>query len=213
MYFGEIMRENIADLIRNDIIHLRFRPGDPLSENKLAVEFQVSRTPIREALRRLSLEGLVTITPNLGARVADINLRDFQELIEFRIILERGLARLIARNANAADIVEMKQLNQMIQHEKTDDLDRLTDFDSEFHQLCRRAGHNRLLQDHMAMTQTKFTWVMRMISYRPQLLMVELPKFIVAIENRDEAALAHILVEHVEYFIEQMRRETVKAFA
>ena len=65
----------------------------------------------------------------------------------------------------------------------------------------------------MAMTQTKFTWVMRMISYRPELLMVELPKFIDAMENRDEAALAHILVEHVEYFIDNMQKETVKAFA
>lgn len=207
------MKEDIVDLIRNDIIHLRFRPGDPLSENKLAEEFQVSRTPIREALRRLSLEGLVTITPNMGARVADINLRDFRELIEFRIMLERGLARLIARNATAADIADMKKLNDKIQREKTDDLDKLTDFDTEFHHLCRQAGHNRLLEDHMAMTQTKFTWVMRMISYRPELLMVELPEFIVAMENRDEAALARILVEHVEYFIENMRKETVKAFA
>lgn len=207
------MKEDIADLIRNDIIHLRFRPGDPLSENKLAEEFQVSRTPIREALRRLSLEGLVTITPNLGARVADINLRDFQELIEFRIILERGLARLLARNATPADIAEMKQLNEKIQREKTDDLDKLTDFDSEFHHLCRRAGHNQLLADHMAMTQTKFTWVMRMISYKPELFMVELPNFIVAMEKRDEAALADILVEHVEYFIENMQKETVKTFA
>ena len=207
------MRENITDIIRNDIIHLRFRPGDPLSENRLAEEFQVSRTPIREALRRLSLEGLVTITPNLGARVADMNLRDFQELIEFRIILERGLARLVARNATAADIVSMKQLNEKIQRENTDDLDKLTDFDSEFHHLCRQAGHNRLLADHMAMTQTKFTWVMRMTSYKPELFMVELPKFIKAMEKRDEAALVHILVEHVEYFIDNMQKETVKAFA
>jgi DNA-binding GntR family transcriptional regulator len=207
------MRDDIADLIRNDIIHLRFRPGDPLSENRLAEEFQVSRTPIREALRRLSLEGLVTITPNHGARVADINLRDFRELIEFRIILERGLARLIARNATASDIADMKQLNEKIQREKTDDLDRLTDFDTEFHRLCRQAAHNRLLEDHMAMTQIKFTWVMRMISYRPEILMVELPNFIKAMENCDEATLARILVEHVEYFIENMRRETVKAFA
>ena len=63
------------------------------------------------------------------------------------------------------------------------------------------------------MTQTKFTWVMRMISYKPELFMVELPNFIVAMEKRDEAALADILVEHVEYFIENMQKETVKTFA
>jgi DNA-binding GntR family transcriptional regulator len=207
------MKKDITGIIRNDIIHLRFKPGDPLSENRLAEEFKVSRTPIREALHRLSLEGLVTITPNLGARVSDINLRDFQELIEFRIILERGLARLVARNATGADIQAMEQLHKRIQREKTDDLDKLTDFDTEFHNICRQAGHNRLLEDHMAMIQTKFTWVMRMISYKPALLMVELPNFKNAMEKRDESAMAHILVEHVEFFVEKMQKETIKAFA
>ena len=206
------MRADIASLIRNDIIHLKFSPGDPLNENKLAEEFHVSRTPVREALRRLSIEGLVTITPNLGARVSEINLRDFQELIEFRIILERGSARLIARNATEADIQAMKQFNAKIQSEKTKDLDMLTDLDSEFHRLCRQAAHNQLLANNMAMIQTKFTWVMRMISYKPELFMIEMPDFIHAVESRDEAFLEKILVRHVEYFIESMRKETLKNF-
>jgi DNA-binding GntR family transcriptional regulator len=206
------MRADIAGSIRNDIIHLRFRPGDPLNENKLAEEFHVSRTPVREALHRLSIEGLVTIVPNLGARVSEINLRDFQELIEFRIILERGSARLIARNATAADIQAMRRLHEKIQTEKTDDLDKLTDFDTEFHHLCHQAAHNQLLANHMAMTQTKFTWVMRMIHYKPELFMIEMPNFIQAMEDRDEAGMERILVEHVEYFIESMRKETLKNF-
>jgi DNA-binding GntR family transcriptional regulator len=206
------MRTDIASLIRNNIIHLKFRPGDPLNENKLAEEFLVSRTPVREALRRLSIEGLVTIVPNLGARVSEINLRDFQELIEFRIILERGSARLIARNATEADIQAMKQLHEKIQSEKTEDLDRLTDLDSEFHHLCRQAAHNQLLGNHMAMTQTKFTWVMRMVSYKPELFMIEMPNFIHTMESRDEAGMEQILVEHVEYFIENIRKETLKSF-
>ena len=92
------MREDIFSLIRNDIVHLKIKPGEPLNEIRLAKELQVSRTPIREALRRLAAEGFVTVTPNVGARVSEINLRDFRELIEFRIILERGVAQLVAVN-------------------------------------------------------------------------------------------------------------------
>lgn len=206
------MRQNIYALIRDRIIHRDFRPGDPLNENKLAEEFQVSRTPVREALHRLSSEGLVTITPNLGARVSDINLRDFRELIEFRIILERGAARLVARNATEKDLEAMAQLHHKLESEQTQDLDRLTDLDTEFHLIIRQATHNRLLQRQMEVIQIKFTWVMRLINYRPELMMVRVPDFIEAMQKHDADRLEHMLVEHVEYFVERLRQETMKNF-
>jgi DNA-binding GntR family transcriptional regulator len=206
------MRQNIYVLIRDRIIHQDFKPGDPLNENKLASEFQVSRTPVREALHRLSSEGLIAITPNLGARVADVNLRDFRELIEFRIILERGAARLVSRNATEKDMEAMAQLGHKLESEQTRDLDRLTDLDTEFHLIIRQATHNRLLQKQMEVIQIKFTWVMRLIGYRPELIMVRIPDFIEAMQQHDADRLEHMLVEHVEYFVERLRQETIKNF-
>jgi len=206
------MRQNIYALIRDRIIHQDFKPGDPLNENKLAEEFQVSRTPVRETLHRLSSEGLVTITPHLGARVSEINLRDFRELIEFRIILERGAARLVSRNATEKDIEAMTQLRHKLESEQTNDLDRLTDLDTEFHLIIRQSTHNRLLQRQMEVVQIKFTWVMRLIYYRPELMMVRIPDFIEAMQQHDADRLEHMLVEHVEYFVERLRQETVKNF-
>lgn len=204
------MRQDIYALLRDRIIHLAFKPGDPLNENKLAEEFQVSRTPVREALHRLSSEGLINIIPNLGARVSEINLRDLRELIEYRIILERGCARLVARNANDRDIHALQRLNAKVQSEKTEDLDRLTDLDYEFHLLTRRASHNTLLVKQMEVVQIKFTWVMRSINYRPDLFMVRIPDVIEAMKRRDADRLEHILIEHVDYFVDKMRRETME---
>lgn len=206
------MRQNIYTLIRDRIIYQDFKPGDPLNENKLAEEFQVSRTPVREALHRLSSEGLIAITPNLGARVADVNLRDFRELIELRIILERGAARLVSRNATEKDIEAMAQLQRKFESEETKDLNRLTDLDTEFHLIIRQATHNRLLQRQMEVIQIKFTWVMRLINYRPELIMVRVPDFIEAMQQHDADRLEHMLVEHVEHFVEKLRQEAMKNF-
>ena len=206
------MREDIFSLIRNDIVHLKIKPGAPLNEIRLAKELQVSRTPIREALRRLASEGLVTFTPNVGARVSEINLRDFRELIEFRIILERGVAHLVATNSTVDDIRAMRQLYSKTQSEKTEDLDRLTDLDSEFHLIIRRAAHNQLLEKQMEVVQIRFTWLMRSYHYKPHFVMIKIPDIIEAMKQRDPEALERIFVEHVEYFVDKLREETMKKF-
>jgi DNA-binding GntR family transcriptional regulator len=206
------MREDIFSLIRNDIVHLKIKPGAPLNEIRLAKELQVSRTPIREALRRLAAEGLVTVTPNVGARVSEINLRDFRELIEFRIILERGAAQLVAVNSTVDDIRAMRQLHSKTQSQETQDLDRLTDLDSEFHFIIRRAAHNQLLEKQMEVVQTRFTWLMRSYHYKPHFVMIKIPEIIEAMEQRDAETLERMLVEHVEHFVDRLREETMKKF-
>jgi len=206
------MREDICSLIRNDIVHLKIKPGEPLNEIRLARELQVSRTPIREALRRLASEGLVTITPNLGARVSEINLRDFRELIEFRIILERGAAHLVAINSTEDDLRAMRQLHDKIQSDNTEDLDRLTDLDSEFHFIIRRAAHNQLLEKQMEVIQIKFTWLMRSYHYKPHFVMIKIPNIIEAMEQHNSKTLERMLVKHVEYFIGRLGAETMKKF-
>ena len=178
----------------------------------MAKELQVSRTPVREALRRLASEGLVTVTPNVGARVSEINLRDFRELIEFRILLERGVAHLVAKNSTAHDLYAMRQLHSIIQSEKTENLDRLTDLDSEFHFIIRRAAHNQLLEKQMEVIQIKFTWLMRSYHYKPQFVMIKIPDIIEAMEQRNAKSLEQMLVEHVEHFVDRLREETMKTF-
>ncbi len=206
------MRKDICELIRNDIIHLRLKPGEPLNEIKLAKEFDVSRTPVREALRRLAAEGLVTITPNLGARVSEVNLRDFRELIEYRIILERGVASLVASNSTEEDLLAMRQLYERMQSQDLEDIDRLIELDSEFHRIIRRAAHNQLLEKQMEITQLKFQWLMRAYHYKSRFTMLGLPDVIEAVEKRDSITLESILLDHFAYFIEKLNEDTMGKF-
>ncbi len=206
------MRNNISKIIRDRIIRLEFRPGSPLNEQKLAEEFSVSRTPIREALILLSSEGLVNFTPNLGARVADLNLRDFKEMIEFRLILERGVARLAVRNATANDIQALEKLNGKLLSVDTDAIEGLMECDAQFHALIRKASHNNLVIKQMSVIQNQFTWIARLISYKTALLIIDLKKIIQALKNKDAAQLERLLVDHVELFVEALRKEAMHNF-
>ncbi len=206
------MRQNIYPLIRDRIIHQNFKPGTPLNENKLANQFNVSRTPVREALHRLSTEGLVSIIPNLGARVAEISLRDFRELIDFRILLERGAGKLAARNATEKDIVLLEQLQHKFNSAQKSDVNSLMDLDTEFHLIIRQATHNSLLQTQMELIQIKFTWVMHLINHRPALMQLRIAAFVEAIKNRDKDQLEYLLVEHVTHFVKKLNQETIQNF-
>ncbi|MGD9064481.1 MAG: FCD domain-containing protein [Desulfobacterales bacterium] len=133
-------------------------------------------------------------------------------MIEYRIILERGVAHLVAANSTEDDLVAMHQLLAKTQSENTHNLDRLTDLDSEFHLIIRRAAHNQLLEKQMEVVQIRFTWLMRAYHYKPHLVMIKIPDIIEAMKQRDAEVLERMLVEHVEYFVDRLREETMKKF-
>ena len=88
----------------------RFRPGEHLAEERLAREIGVSRTPVREALRRLSTEGFVEFMPNQGGRVPSLSFDDVKEIFDLRVILEGYAASLAARKMTMDKIAELRKL-------------------------------------------------------------------------------------------------------
>lgn len=94
--------------LRHAIVSGELAPDEPLSEAALAERYNVSRTPVREALALLANDGLVRTTPNLGSRVAGISLTDVRELFQMREVLEGLAARLAAQNRN--DLEELERL-------------------------------------------------------------------------------------------------------
>ncbi|WP_027551624.1 GntR family transcriptional regulator [Bradyrhizobium sp. Cp5.3] len=83
-----LLRENIYDLLRADILACRLAPGDEMREQDLAERYSVSRQPVRDALLRLQREHLVTVQPRQGYRVTPISLADARDLLRFRLALE-----------------------------------------------------------------------------------------------------------------------------
>lgn len=143
------------DYIRRRILNGDYPPGHSLTTNALSEEIGVSRTPVRDALRQLEADGLVTIQTRLGASVKRIELNEFRELCDLRLALESHAAGLAARNRSQADLheigfalEEMRALTERIQVEAEEEpvLERLRTEDVRFHVAIMTAAKNELMK-------------------------------------------------------------------
>lgn len=137
------------DFIRKEIAAGRFAPGSRLPEQDIAEAAGVSRTPVREALRRLNAEGLVSMLPNQGVRVVSFSYEDVREVFALRALLEPHVVRRAAERISADDIKELKRLagefNRLAQEAPDRDYDVLGDLNRAFHGLILDAtGSERL---------------------------------------------------------------------
>src|SRR5690606_37751323 len=96
--------ENVAEQLRQRIASKALKPGDRIDEQALTKELGISRTPLREALKVLQGEGLVTLIPHRGCFVAELNEQDLDDIYEIVAMLESRCAAAVARSATAADI-------------------------------------------------------------------------------------------------------------
>jgi DNA-binding GntR family transcriptional regulator len=143
------------DYIRGRILDGHFPPGSALMTEVLAEKIGVSRTPVRDALRKLESDGLVSIQPHLGAQVKQMDLREFREMCDFRLALESHAAGLAASNRSDADLTELKfaldamrRLTLMINKasRENDLIDELVREDVRFHVAVMNASRNDLLK-------------------------------------------------------------------
>ena len=152
--------ERVGDELRRAILTGRHQPGERLIEEQLSEEMGVSRVPIREALRALAAEGLVSVQPRRGATVAEITGEVARDLVEVRATLEGLNARLAARHHNPAIIAELKQVltegNRAARARNVDDLVRLN---GEFHDKLAEAGRNSILWDIMRVLRERTSLV------------------------------------------------------
>jgi len=100
-------RKVVYEVLRDQILSLELKPGTPLDEMQLSRQFGMSRSPIREALNRLSSEGLVVMLANRSTLVAPMDLTIFPRYVEALDLLQRATIRLAARNRTAEDLDEM----------------------------------------------------------------------------------------------------------
>ena len=136
------------ELIKHEIITLRFRPGEYLNEAQVSKLLKIGRTPVHQALNRLMLEGMVEVIPRKGVIVKAVSLNDILEMIDVRIINESYCARLAAARAGESDIAEMERILDEAEKTTTDlDTDRQMLLDRDFHNALSRAAGNAVLTD------------------------------------------------------------------
>lgn len=121
-----------------------FRPGQRLREAELATQLNVSRTPIREAIRRLASDGLIEVAPSRGMMVIELDKQQVRELYALRETLEGAAARLAAQHASSSEIAEMRELLTHGQN-ATGTAQEAARINRLFHQSIHDAAHNRYL--------------------------------------------------------------------
>jgi DNA-binding GntR family transcriptional regulator len=140
--------------VRDGIVRGAYAAGTRLTEQDLAQTVGVSRTPVREALRRLHAEGLVEFEPNHGAVVAAFDLEDAEEIFELRALLEPISARRAAERATPAIIAQLRALSQQQMLESTRRragyLMRISDLNDRFHRLIQAAANSPRLAKTLA---------------------------------------------------------------
>ncbi|MBX2999237.1 MAG: GntR family transcriptional regulator [Caldilineaceae bacterium] len=190
-----VQQTTLADIvtnqIRDGIIAGQLRPGEKLAEPELATFFQVSRSPVREALRRLEQEGLVVREPNRSCYVWQPTIEDVEEIHTLRTMVECLAAELVIDQLNEDDFTHLydalQRQRQLVAETKYIEL---LHEDMRFHEyICQRANHNRLLDWWgNLMSQWKVILYQRM-THNPQevvpSVLVDHQSLLEAFHNRD----------------------------
>jgi DNA-binding GntR family transcriptional regulator len=140
----------VRDKLRERILSGEFTPGDRLVEGRLSDEMGVSRIPVREALRALAAEGLVTIEPRRGASVSVLSDSVAHDMVEVRATLEGLNAKLAAQRRDKDTVGRLQAfLDQGNDAARTDSLERFLTLNSEFHEMLATIAGNVVLTDLM----------------------------------------------------------------
>lgn len=196
------LREVVFETMREAIISGDLAPGERLMEVQLAEELGVSRTPVREAIRKLELEGFVAMVPRKGAYVADYSIKDITEVFEIRAALESLAAGLACERATEQELEELQLLaNQVWEMAKNNDIENIIQVDTDFHERIYQASRNsRLIQmiSNLREQIHRFRSTSLASPGRLQDTLREHKGMVDAIIERDAQLAQRLALEHVE---------------
>jgi len=138
----------ITKEIEEAILSGRLKPRERLVETDLISQFGLSRTVIREALKRLEAKGLIRTTPYRGAAVADLTTEEIEEIYFIRAELEKIAARLVLKHITRKEIQNLKKVSKEAERHLREKTHQMVEMDSEFHRMIFRACRNSYLYGH-----------------------------------------------------------------
>jgi DNA-binding GntR family transcriptional regulator len=195
--------------IRKKIISLELPPGSIVDENQLMEELGLGRTPIREALQRLSLEKLVTIVPRRGIFVTDISITDLQRLFEVRLEIESLAARLAAKRGTPQHWQRMAAaLESLPSDDQPLDNEALIIVDEFCHQIIYAAADNKFLADaattlYALSLRLWYYFLSRIGDMRGAIM--EHRIILEALQNREAEQAGALLEKHIKTFQEEIQ--------
>ncbi|NBO00374.1 MAG: GntR family transcriptional regulator [Betaproteobacteria bacterium] len=190
--------EEVAELLRQRIFARELEPGSWIDEVKIAEAYGISRTPLREALKVLAAEGLVTMKVRRGAYVTEVNEKDLSDVYHLLALLESDAAGVVAERATEAELESLAELHQSLERAQGD-REAFFRINEEFHQRLLQLADNRWREQMVADLRK----VMKLNRHQSLLKsgrilesLQEHRLLLQALQSRDAAASAQRMREH-----------------
>jgi DNA-binding GntR family transcriptional regulator len=206
-------RELLADRayadLRDRLVTLRIPPGAPIDEDLLGAELQMGRTPVREAIKRLALENLVTVFPRRGTFASEINITDLAHISDVRAELEGRAAERAAERLTDEQRAQLEELlEELGRSQGSDDVEALMGLDARVHRFIYRCAGNPYMEETLARYYNLSLRIWYLVLDRlPHLFtrVHEHDDVLHAIGDGDATRARRILAEHVAIFEREIR--------
>ena len=211
-YQDHSLSSKVFQKLRDNILTGKYAEQEELRENTIGKELGVSRTPVREALRQLELEGLVTIIPNKGAYVSGITGEDVKDIYRMRSLLEGLCARWAAERITEEQLDRLDEIILLAEfhskRENTINAEQITELDGQFHAVLYEACGSRILK-HTLTDFHKYVQNARKLSIisgeRARKSIREHKMILRAIRERDPDLADQLANEHIIHVMENLK--------
>ena len=207
------IHNGIFETLRDRIVFGEYPPGMRLSEQTLCQEFQVSRTPLREAIQKLVDLKLVSVIPRFGTNVTQIDIHEVRSAFEVKIKLEGLAGELAAMRIESDQLAELDKLIKEAaageQKNKDRRHNRLIEIDSRFHHLIHQAAQNPILQEFLDNLHFRCArlWNSSLNDVVPnEEIIDQLRSVYHALKRKDPESARKHMERHVQYFIDEIRK-------
>lgn len=196
------LRDVVFQTLRQAILRGELKPGERLMEIHLAQKLGVSRTPVREAIRKLELEGLVLMIPRKGAVVAEITVSDLEDVLEVRMALEELAVKNACRKITEEQLAQVRRLSEEFRRTVSgSDVTACAQADMAFHDAIYEAtGNNRLMQILNNLREQMYRYRMEYLKDRDShhFLVQEHEEIVRGLEERDEERALRATASHID---------------
>jgi DNA-binding GntR family transcriptional regulator len=194
----------VTDFIRSNIIEGKFDLNEKISTREIAGELKISRTPIREAIRKLESEGLVELLPRKGFILKRYDIKKIEEIYEVRKILELHATELACKNISHKEINGIKETNEKLTYtfrEKRKDILELARLNKRYHFLIYQASRNEIICEMIENLWYRTSGLFIQMFTNPdqgKTTPQEHNNIIEALERRDTKKVVKLLDEHLK---------------
>lgn len=196
------LTDKAYDAIAGAIADLKFKPGEPLTQDGLAKWLQISRTPVREALRLLEQDGIIQTVPGRGLMVAEFTVKDVKDMLEMLRLLDGQAAYLAAQRRTPEQADQLVEIaHALLEAAQRRDTDGWSTADKPYHAIILDAAGNNLLRQAIQTLRRRLHRITIGSATRPDRLLActyEHIAIAVAIQQGDADAATHCMEQHID---------------